>query len=99
MQPDLPTPTDVSRRLKLKNVTIGEARERTIQLLTDHWLQSLLKLAQTLKAQGFSDEETLALCETMKPMFEKNLTEALLQFDQDADTFIEQCSASEKTDG
>ena len=92
MQPDLPTSRDVARRITLKNVTIGEAKERTIQLLTDHWLQSLLTLAQELKAQGFSDEETLELCENMKPKFEENITQALRQFDDDADKFIAQCA-------
>ena len=94
MQPDLPTPGDVARRLSLKNVTVGEAREEMINFLTAHWQDSLIALAQKLiQEQGFTEEETLDLCESFRPMFEQNLAQALAQFDRDSDSFIAGCSA------
>lgn len=93
MQPDLPTPGDIARRLSLKNVTVGEAREEMIKFLTAHWQDSLIALAQKLiQEQGFTEEETLDLCASFRPMFEKNMTNALTQFDRDADSFIAACN-------
>ena len=95
MQHDLPTAADAARRLSLKNVTVSEAREKVIQFLTEHWKQSLIALAQKLiQQQGFSDEEATELCLSFRPMFEQNLTQALAQFDRDADSFIAGCSAN-----
>lgn len=98
-QPDLPTAADAMRKLSLQNVTMGEARERLIVFLTDHWQQSLITLAEKLVGQGFTQKETLELCESFRPMFEKNLTEAILQFDQNADEFIARFDGEEASDG
>jgi len=75
-------------------LTVGDAREQTIKFLTEHWEQSLVTLAHKLMGQGFSQEETLELCESFRPMFEKNMADALLQFDRDADEFIALCRFS-----
>ena len=62
MQPDLPMTNDVARRLSLKNVTVGEAREKMIEFLTARWQQSLITLAQKLiQEQRFSEHEALEL--------------------------------------
>lgn len=97
--PDLPTAADAARKLSLKNVTIGEAREKLVQFLTNHWQQSLITLAEKLMGQGFSQKETLELCESFRPMFEKNLTDALLQFEQNADEFIALCAGDGTSNG
>ena len=89
MQADLPTEADKARKL-----TIGDAREQMIQTLTDHWQASLVTLARKLTEQGFSELETLDLCESYRPMFEQNMTQALRQFDENADQFIAQCGGS-----
>ena len=92
MQHDLPTPADAAWKLSLQNVTMGDARERLIQFLTDHWFQSLSTLAEKLKGQGFGPVETSELCETFRPMFEENLTKAISEFDHNANDFVAQCS-------
>jgi len=99
MQHDLPTPSDVERKLSLKNVTFGEAREKLVQFLTAQWAENLETLAKKLMGQGFSKEETLELCESYRPRFEEDLTAALRQFDQEADTFIAECAAKGESRG
>jgi hypothetical protein len=95
MQHDLSKPSDAARRLSLKNVTIGEAREHLIGFISQHWERSLTTLAQKLRDQGFSQAETLDLAESFRPMFEKNLKEVVQQFDANADAFFAQCRAGE----
>lgn len=97
MQPDLPTQADVTRRLSLQNTSVGEAREKLIQFLTEHWLSSLTELAEKLTQQGFPSGEVLQLCESYRPRFEESLTEALTQFDRNADSFI--AARGEASDG
>lgn len=95
MQHDLPTAADATRRLSLKNVTVGEARERLIEFVTAHWERSLTTLAKKLMGQGFSQEETLELCEGFRPRFDESLTSAIAQFDANADEFIAMCAVKE----
>jgi hypothetical protein len=96
-QPDLPTAAD---KLSLQNTTVGEAREHVINFLTEHWKQSLITLAAKLTAQGFSQEETLELCESFRPRFDESLTNAIAVFDANADEFIATCADKEgRADG
>lgn len=89
MRTDLPTAANANQKL-----TIGDAREKLIQIVTSHWTSSLIELAQKLQMQGFSQDETLELCENMRPMFEQNLTQALRQFDAEADKVIARSSGN-----
>jgi len=99
VKPDLPTRTDFARKLNLKDVTVNEAREKLVLFLTAHWQRNLITLAQKLTEQGFSQQETLELCESFRPMFDENMTAFLTRFDEEAEGFAALCTGGGQADG